>query len=52
LQFDLFSFGVGPSGEYSDKNYSFAESGAESSITLEGAQVIGYTCSVLPKYPK
>jgi len=51
LQYGLFSFGVGPSGEYKKEKHGFTFDEKSNSITLDGTQVIGYTCALVPKYP-
>lgn len=51
MQYGLFSIGVGPKGEYKKGTHGFTFDERSNSITLEGTQVIGYTCTLLPKYP-
>jgi len=54
FQLDAFDFPYGPNDDYkptSSHDVIEVKNNIESSATLEGVQVIGYTCSALPLYP-
>ena len=46
-----FSFGAHANGEYHKDTADYTFDEANSSMTLKGTQVIGYSCTLVPKYP-
>ena len=51
FQWGLFSFGAHANGEYQKDTADYTFDEANSSMTLKGTQVIGYSCTLVPKYP-
>jgi len=54
FQLDAFDFPYGPTDDHKPTSSHDAievKNNIESSVTLEGVQVIGYTCNALPLYP-